>query len=231
MLSRPAYPYGPLDFFDTLVTTDWQRRLKPFSDHERATLEMYLRRATELGQRSFFGAAHRLTVDGEGERVEHAGEDELRSMVLTFRHLWQTKEPARFQTVLTLVRAHVNRADTDSMYSGALLDLIGLRYRSARREVQMKHVWKEDPFGKPKEVFRAERVIDDWMNGVAFHSDEEKASRVLAWSPVSYEWALITSIRDVAAVMWELQLVVSDVLTIRDQKSPGLSAFLGDLTA
>lgn len=206
---------GPLDFFDTVVTTDWQRRLTAFASDERRVLELFLQRAGELGQRTFFASPHKLTVDGHGERIEHAGEDALRSMALTFRHLWQPGEPARFHTVLALIRSHVDRAAVDSEHTEALVDLIGVRYREACREVQMKHVWKHDPFGKPKEVFRASRVIDDWMNGVAFHSDEDKAGRVGSWSPVAYEWALVKSMHDIALVMWELHLIVADLLTDR----------------
>lgn len=214
MLPRSSYPVGPLDFFDTLVTTDWQRRLAPFSDEERSTLELHRDRAKELGQRSFFEAPHRLTVDGEGERIEHAGEDALRSMVLTFRHLWQSGEPARFQTVRELIRSHVDPSGADSEATLQLLDLIGARYKAACRKVQMKHVWQHDPMGKPKQVFRSAQVIDDWINGVAFHSDEDKARRVYGWQPVAYEWSLIKSIHDVAVVMWELHLVAADILIL-----------------
>lgn len=215
---------GPHDLFDTLVETDWSSRFESFTEDELRTLRLYDRLAHELGQRTFFQSPQRLSVKASDEesyeRLEHAGEDSLRSMAMTFRQLWQQGEPANFESVRAILRRRV-APSAEGAEALALVDALGRSYKDARREVLMKHVWQDDPMGKPKEVFRTARVVDDWLNGFAFHSDADKAKRVESWSPTSYEWSLIKAINDLAGVMWEMHIVVMGALAaVQEEAAP-----------
>ncbi len=205
---------GPLDFFDTLARLDWSQRFEPFGKEDADLLARYDGLAAELGGRSFFAQPQRLSFkaapDESYERVEHAGEDALRSMAMTFRRLWLKKEPARFEAVLRLLRDHT-ACTADGLEARRLLDIVGARFRIATRAELMKHVWDDDPFGEPIRVFRARQVIDDWFYAGPFHEDPERAKRVRAWSPAAYEWSFIKAVHEVAVVIWELQVVVSGI--------------------
>jgi hypothetical protein len=211
---------GPRDVFDTLVETNWTSRFESFTDDELRRLRLYDQLADELGRRSFFSSPQRLSVKLSVEesysRLEHAGEDSLRSMAMTFRHVWQPGEPANFDSIRSLLRSRAapSRAGAEAV---GLLDVLGKRFKEARREEMMKHVWEDDPMGKPKKVFRASQVVDDWINGYAFHKDSDKAERVASWSPTQYEWTLTKAINEFAGVIWELHIVVMGALSAVDE--------------
>lgn len=211
---------GPRDFFDTLAELDWAGRFESFDPSERQILRRYHELAQDLGQRPFFAKLQRLAFKASPEesyeRLEHAGDDALRSMTMTFRQLWMVREPARFETVRGVLRkrAAPQRGDVDVT---RLLDELGRRYSRARKDEMMRHVWIDDPMGEPKEIFVAEQVIDDWLYGGTFHSDDGRAKRVRSWSKTQYEWSLIKSINALAAVMWELDIVVGGVVSAYDE--------------
>jgi hypothetical protein len=199
------------DLFDRLAAIDWGDRFDTFSADEQQVLALYHALAQELGQHDFFAEPQRLSVgaddDGSYERVEHAGPHVLRSMTMVFRQMWSKREPAQASKVLSVLRRHAVGPSTVS-----LLDEIGEHLRAAGRRELMKHVWIDDPMGTPKQVFRAAEVIDDWLYSGAFHTDLDKKAKVAGWSAASYEGSLIKGIADVAAVMWELDIVVGGVL-------------------
>jgi hypothetical protein len=206
-----AVVHGPLDFFDTLAQLDWSGRFESFSAAELRMLRRFDELAADLGRRSFFATPQRLAVkagpDESYERLEHAGEDALRSMAMSFRRLQLHDEPARFEPVLKLLLDHLSPDDPRG-YTHGLLTHLGRRYRQARRTELMKQVWEDDPFGEPIRVVRAQRVIDDWFNAGPFHGDEQKSQRVAAWSPVAYEWSFVKAVHGIAAVIWELHVIV-----------------------
>jgi hypothetical protein len=203
------------DLFDTLAGTDWHGRFESFDAAETRRLRLYDALASELGQEKFFSKPQRLSVKASAEdsyqRFEHAGKEALRSMTMVFRQLWQDGEPARYETIRSLLRTHAKPTPRGTE-AVALLDLLGSRFKRERRHVLMSHVWEDDPVGEPIRVFRAARVLDDWFNGVLFHPDEHKARSVRAWSPTAYEYSAVKSINRIAGVMWELHLVVMGVL-------------------
>jgi hypothetical protein len=91
--------YGPKDLFDTLLELDWTGRFESFDADERGQLQLYDSLPSELGGRSFFAHPQVLSLkagpDGGFQDLQHAGEDSLRSMTMTFRQLWMDNEPAR----------------------------------------------------------------------------------------------------------------------------------------
>ena len=207
--------HGPLTFFDALVRLDAHHRFESFSPDEVVVLKRYRELCAEMAQTSFFQAPVRLSFKASPEesyeRLEHAGDDQLRAMTMRFRQLWMQKEPTRFHAVLALLRRHVTSgAERDETIG--LLDELGRRHRGARRTGLMKHVWADDPMGAPIRDFDAEQVIDDWFNGGQFHSDPDAMRRVRGWSSTSYEWSLIKAVRAITGVLWELDVLVGAAL-------------------
>lgn len=204
-------PVGPLDFWDTLATVDWSARFEPFDDDQMWRLRRYSELAHELGKSTFFSApiefSFKASAEESYERLDHAGDDALRSMAMSFRQLWEDGEPAQFQTVRNLLRAHL-LLPRDRVDTRLLLDVLGQRYRGARREVMMKDVWEDDPIGEPKAVIRAEQVVNDWLYSGPFHGDKDKIARVARWSDTAYELSLIKAINGITGVIWEMQIVV-----------------------
>jgi hypothetical protein len=210
----------PYDLFDRIVAVDWSHRFELFDEAELRRLRLYDKLAQDLGRSSFFAAPLSLSVkaspEGSYQHLEHAGYDALRSMMMTFRQLWITKEPARFDATRALLRSHALPAQ-DGVDAVEILDEIGTRFKLATSEVMMKDVWEDDPVGEPIDVIRACQVIDDWLYAGAFHTDEEKAERVGRWSPSTYEFTFAQAIHNVAYVMWELQVVAGSVLAAAEQ--------------
>lgn len=200
-----------LDIYAAVASDGWGARFDSLTPEELGSLRLYDRLCRELGESTFFSERATFKFGAEGEQLGHAGADALRSMSMSFRQLWMPKEPAQFHRVLGILRRRTKPHSGD-LDTRAVLDELGRRYRSARREVMMKHVWADDPVGEPKDTFDAERVIEDWLNGGRFHSDADAEARVASWSPLAYEWSLIKALHGVAGVMWELHFVVISVL-------------------
>jgi len=213
----------PQTFFDALATMDVSGRFESLTCEERAILARYHEVCAKLGVASFFAGPVRLSVkaapDESYERLEHPGEDQLRSMTMWFRQLWMKKEPARFHAVLGLLRGRLAPNHPDVNATRTVLTHLGRRHRQACRRSLMKHVWDHDPVGEPIRDFDAEQVIDDWLYGGQFHFDPAAAERVGSWSRPAYEWSLIKAITGVCAVCWELDLLVGAVLEDARQSS------------
>jgi hypothetical protein len=217
--------YGPLTLIDALVSMDVRSRFESFDDSERNLMVRYHEVCRALGSSTFFSNPVRLSVkaapDESYERLDHAGRDPLRSMTMDFRQLWMKKEPVRFHAVLGLLRRRAVSAPLADN-TEAILDLLGRRHRRERGVGLMKHVWADDPMGPPIREFTAEQVIDDWLNGGAFHFDADAADRVASWSPAAYEWSLVKAVRGIAGVCWELDILVGAI--VEYQRSTALAA-------
>lgn len=216
---------GPQTFFDALATLDVGSRFEPLTESQLDALGRYHQLAGELGTSTFFSGPVRLSVKASAaesyERLEHAGFDPLRSMTMSFRQLWMSKEPTRFHAILNILRSAIPTNGLGSTRTRAVLDHLGRRHRHARAISLMKHVRVDDPMGRPIREFTAEQVIDDWLYGGAFHFDPDAAERVASWSPNAYEWSLIKAITAVAGVCWELDLLVGAIL---EQQRPSALA-------
>jgi hypothetical protein len=166
---------------------DVEGRFESLTAPELLTLTRYHELCTAIGGSTFFSHPIRLAVKASPEesyeRVDHAGEDPLRSMAMWFRQLWMAKETTRFQAVLTILRRSVDSTHPDAPQIEAILDHLGTRHRHARRASLMKHVYADDPMGAPIRDFRAEQVIDDWLYGGAFHFDPRRRARALVVAP------------------------------------------------
>jgi hypothetical protein len=220
-------PTGPLDFFDTLASTDWHGRFAPFTTPQLRQLRRYHELAHELGRSSFFSQRLTFSVKASPEeryqRLEHAGHDALRSMSMSFRQLWDASEPARFDAVRQLLRGNA-RPPRDQVDVRVLLDVLGSRFKAATRSDMMRIVWQDDRLGEPKEVIRARQVIDDWLYSGPFHADEDRIARVGRWSSTAYEFTLAKALHAIAGVIWELQIVVGGALGPRHDEADCLAA-------
>jgi hypothetical protein len=205
---RTLRDIGPtsIDIYTIVGGEDLGSRFESFTSGDLRVLELYDRLCSELGKSTFFNARVMFRF-GAGTELTHAGFDALRSMAMSFRQLWLQKEPAQFHRVLRVLREHT-KPSNGAFDVVLVLDELGRRYKDARREVLMKHVWEGDPFGEPKETFDAERVINDWLNSGLFHTDSEAVARVTSWSPTAYEFSVIKALHHVTGVMWELHLMV-----------------------
>jgi hypothetical protein len=214
-------PSGPIlravdaDEFDIagiVGAHDVPGRFESFTDEERATLRRYHVLCTELEESSFHNEPASMSMR-ETVQVRHAGFDSIRSMSMTFRQLWMQGEPARMQTVLSLLRRRAKPPDLDDDFDViSVLDELGRRFKEARREELMKHVWADDMFGEPKESFRAEGIIQDWFYSGRFHEDMDAAARVAGWSSEAYEWSLVKAFIHLTNVMCELHVLVAELL-------------------
>lgn len=78
-------------------------------------------------------------------------------------------------------------------------------YSRLRRELPDFSVLEAE-VGADREILRdgpvrAERIVDDWVNGVVFHSDNEKRDRVLfAGAPEMYLFVLFAAVQEFAKV-------------------------------
>jgi hypothetical protein len=201
-----------IDIYELSKTRDWGSGFESFEPAACRRLDLYDRFCRELGESTFLNRRLVFKVAAE-QTLDHAGPDALRAMTMPFRKLWMQGEPARFQDVLRLLRDNAKDEEVEPSASQAL-GAIGRHFRNARRAVMMRHVIQRDArtFPEPLRDFTAEEVIDDWLNGVLFHADEEAEKRVRAWNPTTYEFSVIKAIWGVVGPMWELHVVVSAVL-------------------
>lgn len=211
---------GPLDFFDTLASTDWHGRFAPFTPPQLRQLRRYHELAHELGRSSFFSQRLTFSVKASPEesyqRLEHAGYDALRSMSMSFRQLWDAREPARFDAVRQLLRGNA-LPPRDGVDVRVLLEVLGCRFKAATRSEMMR-------LSEPKEVIRARQVIDDWLYSGPFHADEARVARVERWSSTAYEFTLAKAIHAIVGVIWELQIIVGGALRPSDDQADRLAA-------
>jgi hypothetical protein len=190
----------------------WGDRFESFTPEELNTLEVFSSNAQELAERPFFSSpinfSFKASPEESYQRLAHAGDDAMRSVSMNFRQLWSKDEPRRFEKVHELVRTHAKPGAADGVDIAALLSSLMRRYQEAKAEVAMKHVWKDDPMGEPKETFTAELVIDTWLYGGAFHTDADKRAFVKSWIPSTYEFTFVKAMRRTAVLMWELDVLV-----------------------
>lgn len=174
------------DLTYVLASADWFGRFARFSPSQ---LELYQRRTGELGQHTFLRHPRRVElrsdVIGVHETLQHAGLDALRSMTMTFRQLWMPKKPAEFRKVHKKLRAHVAEDDS-GIQAWVWLDEVGKNFSVARREPRAGFAALGDSRRRIEDLVN-EDVIDDWLYGVAFHSDCARAQRVEICKRVTHE--------------------------------------------
>lgn len=203
------------EVWDVVERLKWGHRFEPFTDDELRTLQVYSQHARGLAERPLFSKPLRFAFASTAEkpeRLQYAGEDALRSTSMHFRQLWSKEERTRFEKVHELIRTHIRGGRIDGVDLKPVLGSVMSRYQSAKAYEAMKHVWADDPMGEPKESFSAEYVIECWLYSDPFHTDDDKVKFRESWTPEGFDFTVIKAMRSVAALMWELDVLVQGAL-------------------
>jgi hypothetical protein len=199
--------------FAAIAAIDAKAAFGPFDAARLEHLRRYSRVCGQLNRREVLRRPIRFSFSagptGGGEALEHAGEEALRSAMVDFRLLWMDGEPTQFGRLRNLVRAHVDDSTEAGRDALEILDALGKDMSDARREIAFGG---RDPSGVVHPTGRAVDVIEDWLYGVCFHQDEERAARVAAWSPQTYEFMLLRSVNNIANVCFAFAVLVDGIL-------------------
>lgn len=132
-------------------------------------------------------------------------EFEIRGLLTYFRQPWQHGEFAQFGALRGRLRRHVEVSGLPaSAELVGWLDSIGRGDADARRAYPDFAVLEAE-VGESEvrrdEAVRAERILDDWVNGEVLHSDAEKNARIdWAGDPEAYRFALLAAVQDMTKV-------------------------------
>ncbi|MFT3864070.1 MAG: hypothetical protein QM729_07350 [Solirubrobacterales bacterium] len=200
--------------FREIDAIDPARSFGPFTEEELETLRAFSRVCGQLNSRALLTEGVRFSfeagVAGAGQRIEHAGDDALRSAMMDFRLIWMSDEPTYFPRLRNKVRARIDLALPQGVEAQAAIDLLGREFGEARREKALGFRVAEGPEGIRWHT--AEEVIDDWISGVAFHGDRDRAARVGAWEQSSYEIQLIKAVNRISNVWFAFEVLVRAIL-------------------
>lgn len=205
--------------FEQLATLDVSSAFRPFDESELDLLGEYHQLVAGITGRPLFAEGIKFSFSSgkgnDGAILDHAGEDALRSTMIDFRRLWMNKEPTNFHHVLGLVRDHA-----DEPTRGVLAQL-GRDFKDACRDPMLMIRDPEDPENPTKFTpVRSRRVVDDWLNGKAFHGDVEARRRVEGWSEPAYEFSLIKAVNRISNVALALDVPIAVILAGAGQSSP-----------
>ena len=149
--------------------------------------------------------------------IAPVSELEMSGLLTSFRQLWMASEPSAFPHVLAMLRKNAHALSGPAAQALiAELDDIGKDYKAVRKSSPDLSVLEAQLDGdKLIDVgpVRAERVLDDWVNGDIFHSDPEKRERFESREDRNTYWlALLVTVQDIAKVYVRLARVVKDIL-------------------
>lgn len=198
--------------------------LSPPDADLRRRLELFVRTTRGLTQSPLFKSPS-LTLecnprsDGTFDVVCIAPVDDfgMRGLLTYFRKLWQSGEAAQFGRLRSDLRRHVERSGLPaSAELVGWLDDIGKADKAARRALPDFSVLEAemgDSGVLRDEAVRAERIVDDWVNGEVFHDDDEKRRRI-DWTgdPDAYLFALLSAVQELTKVYVLLAQMANAIL-------------------
>lgn len=149
--------------------------------------------------------------------ISPVNELEMAGVLTSFRQLWMSGEPAQFPKVLATLRTNAMALGGPTAQALiAELDDIGREYKEVRRaspDLGVLEAEFEGDLVTQDGPVRAERILDDWVNGDLFHSDPEKRERFESREDRNMYWlALLVTVQDMAKVYARLGRIVRDVL-------------------
>lgn len=197
---------------DSFSVAKLPEALSPPDADLRRRLELFVRTTRGLTQSPLFKSPS-LTLectprgDGTFNVVCVAPVDDLgmRGLLTYFRKLWQSGEAAQFGRLRSDLRRHVEGSTLPaSPELVGWLDDIGKADKAARRALPDFSVLEAE-IGESEilrnEAVRAERIVDDWVNGEVFHDDEDKRRRIdWAGDPDAYLFALLSAVQELTKV-------------------------------
>jgi hypothetical protein len=150
--------------------------LRPFGRAESVRLRRYVSYADDLAQCSFLSEKLSFSLRmtrGEPYKVEgREGDEAIDAWLRRFRvlHLVGRDGSATFASMSSLVGSHLRNTDEGERLREAL--------RRCRRALRTAH----DGTGLQLHIdtgqVRPGHALEDWLNGVYFHDDEDKLGRV-----------------------------------------------------
>lgn len=197
---------------DSFAIAKLPEALSPPDADLRRRLELFVRTTRNLTQSPLFktpSLSLECTPRGDGtfDVVCVAPVDDfgMRGLLTYFRKLWQSGEPAQFGRLRSDLRRHVERSGLPaSAELAGWLDDIGKADKAARRALPDFSVLEAE-VGESgvlrDEAVRAERIVDDWVNGEVFHDDEDKRRRIdWAGDPDAYLFGLLSGVQELTKV-------------------------------
>lgn len=197
---------------DSFAIANLPDALTPPSPDLRRRLELFVRTTRSLTQSPLFKSptlSLECTPRGDGtfDVVCIAPVDDfgMRGLLTYFRKLWQSGEPAQFGRLRRDLRRHVaSNGLPASVELLGWLDDIEKADKAARRALPDFSVLEaelDDSGVLRDEAVRAERIIDDWVNGEVFHDDEDKRRRIdWAGDPDAYLFGLLSAVQELTKV-------------------------------
>ncbi len=197
------------DAFDIAKLPD---ALTPPDPDLRRRLELFVRTTRGLTQSPLFRSPSislECTPRGDGTFdvvcVSPVDDFGMRGLLTYFRKLWQSGEPAQFGRLRSDLRRHVEGSGLSvSAELVGWLDDIGGADKAARRaypDFTVLEAEVGDAGILRDEAVRAERIVDDWVNGEVFHDDEDKRRRIdWAGDPDAYLFGLLTAVQELTKV-------------------------------
>ena len=203
--------------FHELAEIDPAHAFKQFDVEDLRDLEAFAGLCARLTDRVLFQQGTRFhfsasVTDGVHQRLEHAGEDALRSMMMDFRRLWMSGEPTFFPRVRNKVRSHADPEMPQGAAALAVIDLLGKEFKEACEEGVLG-VLRQGVPENPDNIkwIKAHEVVNDWINGDAFHGDPARQARVERWETSSYEFVLIKGVNRITNI-WLAFCVLLDAI-------------------
>jgi hypothetical protein len=195
------------------------RGLTPFDTEEVRVLKRYRELVADLDH-SALARREKLTFDigatGD-DRLDGVTVDQIKSLAVDFRKLgWNNERSgATFDQVRNLIKRHARASGTPEGQT-----LIGWfkELKSVRRELLNKSRvlgWKlELPDGSTHDV-TPEEILDVFINGATFHSDEDKRKRweeLGGWASALLRWNLVLAMWDFLELFRAVDKFVGSVL-------------------
>lgn len=185
----------------------------PFIPEEVARLERYAKRTRMLFECPFIQRVNTTWTlsGGTGQPVAStfagagANDDEVLEALMLMRPLHLQNEQAGFQQVQAMTKRHAHEKGTAEGRSA----IAAIKsYTTALKQVLRQHDLirlNEEHVGQDG-VVRAqevppERVLDDFLNGIYFHEDEERIRRIGDWLPSDAQrFIFLGTVRRVARI-------------------------------
>ncbi|MDA0179344.1 hypothetical protein OJ997_03465 [Solirubrobacter phytolaccae] len=193
--------------------------LTPFDIDEVRILKRYRELVAEL-EHSALAKRTKLTfnIGGAGDdRLDGVTVDQIKSLAMDFRKLGWNNEPSgvTFDQLRNLIQRHARASGTPE--GRTLIDWFK-ELKSVRRELlrgsRVLGWTLELPDGSTHEV-TPEEILDVFINGVAFHSDEAKRKRwneLGGWDSALLRWNLVLAMWDFLELFRALDKFVGSIL-------------------
>lgn len=209
-----------VDALEAMAAIDAAGAFTRFEPEELSVLRRYHRLCRAIRESTFFQQPVRFHFGVDGETLEHAGYDALRSMLADFRQLWMKREPTRFEKILELLRSHAEERGSGASAQAIIeLDALAERNEEARSRPMMSFVDPDNPM-KVIENVPAEQAIDDWLYSGPFHLNPKKASRAAVWGDTAQEYTVTKVAREYAVLRSQLDVVVQGILNTPQLSEP-----------